>query len=182
MKLRRRDFLRVGGCGIASLISSPLWAQTDDESQSAPRVMLTWGTNGHGNGEFDIPIAVAVNQKDEVLVTDFRQSNAEAKSRVQRFDQEGRFLGTFETDPMPGGLALDNDGLLYVTHMMKHKVAVYDPAGKLVREFGKQGAAPGEFDQPGGIALGRPLALLWQSDASGRPCLRNFTRRSFIHF
>ena len=80
--------------------------------------------------------------------------NAEAKSRVQRFDQEGRFLGSFETDPMPGGLALDKDGLLYVSHMMKHKVAVYDPAGKLVREFGKQGAAPGEFDQPGGIAFG----------------------------
>ena len=55
--------------------------------RQAPRVVLTWGTNGHGDGEFDIPIAVAVNQKDEILVTDFRQSNAEAKSRVQRFDR-----------------------------------------------------------------------------------------------
>ena len=147
MKLRRRDFVRVGGCGIASLMARSLWAQAggQDESPPAPRVVLTWGTNGHGDGEFDIPIAVAVNQKDEVLVTDFRQGNAEAKSRVQRFDQEGRFLGAFETDPMPGGLALDKDGLLYVTHMMKHKVAVYDPAGKLVREFGKQGAAPGSL-------------------------------------
>jgi streptogramin lyase len=34
-------------------------------------------------------------------------------------------------------------------------VAVYDPAGKVVREFGKHGSAPGEFDQPGGIAFGR---------------------------
>ena len=170
MKLRRRDFLRVGGCGIASLISSPLWAQADgqDESQSAPRVVLTWGTNGHGDGEFDIPIAVAVNQKDEILVTDFRQTNAEAKSRVQRFDQEGRFLGAFETDPMPGGLALDKDGLLYVTHMMKHKVAVYDPAGKLVREFGKQGSAPGEFDQPGGIAFGRDGSVYVADQANQR--------------
>src|SRR5580704_10307629 len=124
MKLRRRDFLRIGGGGIASLISSPLWAQTDgqDESRSAPHVVLTWGTNGHGEGEFDIPIAIAVNQKDEILVTDFRQTNAEAKSRVQRFDQEGRFLAAFETDAMPGGLAVDKDGFLYVTHMMKHKV------------------------------------------------------------
>ena len=55
--------------------------------------------------------------------------------------KRGGFWEAFETDPMPGGLALDKDGLLYVTHMMKHKVAVYDPAGKLVREFGKQGAA-----------------------------------------
>ena len=157
MKLPRRDFLRNSGCGIASLISSPLWAQLDgkNKTQSAPQVVLSWGINGQGDGEFDIPIAVAVNRDDEILVTDFRQSNAEAKSRVQRFDQEGRFLTSFETDPMPGGLALDKGGLLYVTHMMKHKVAVYDPAGKLVREFGKLGPAPGEFDQPGGIALGQ---------------------------
>ena len=50
-------------------------------------MLLTWGTNGHGDGEFDIPIGIAVNQKDEILVTDFRQTNADARSRVQRFDQ-----------------------------------------------------------------------------------------------
>ena len=38
--------------------------------------------------------------------------------------------------------------------MMKHQVSVYDDTGKLVREFGKQGSAPGEFQQPGGIAFG----------------------------
>ena len=171
MPLQRRDFLRAGGCGMAALISSPLWAQPDgkEESQPAPRVILTWGTNGSGDGEFDVPIAIAVNQKDEILVTDFRQgSKVEAKSRVQRFDQEGRFLGSFETDPMPGGLALDQDGLLYVTHMMKHKVAVYDPAGKFVREFGKEGTAPGEFNQPGGIALGRDGSVYVADQANRR--------------
>ena len=156
MNLRRRDFVRFGGCGIASLISSPLWAQADgkDNPESAPRVVLTWGTNGHRDGEFDIPIAIAANQKDEILVTDFRQTNVKAKGRLQRFDQDGRFLGAFETEPMPGGIAVDKEGLLYATHMMMHKVSVYDPTGKLVREFGKLGSAPGEFDQPGGIAFG----------------------------
>lgn len=173
MKLRRRDFLRIGGgglCGLFSLNSSPMRPQAADfeDSSSVPRVVLTWGKNGHGDGEFDIPIAVAVNHNDEILVTDFRQTNAEAKSRVQRFDQEGRFLAAFETDPMPGGLAFDKDGLLYVTHMMKHKVAVYDPAGKLVRQFGKQGSAPGEFDQPGGIAVGPDGSLYIADQANQR--------------
>lgn len=65
MKLPRRDFLRAGGCGIASFISSPLWAQPDgkDEPKSAPRVVLTWGTNGSGDGEFDVPIAIAVSRR-----------------------------------------------------------------------------------------------------------------------
>jgi DNA-binding beta-propeller fold protein YncE len=170
MRIRRRDFTRLVGCGIASLIARPVWGEESEQSAGPPvaRVVLTWGKNGHGEGEFDIPIAVAVNRDDEILVTDFRQSNAEARSRVQRFDQEGRFLASFETDPMPGGLALDKDGMLFVTHMMKHKVAVYDQAGKLVREFGKQGAAPGEFNQPGGIAFGQDGSLYVADQANQR--------------
>jgi hypothetical protein len=154
MNLSRRDFLRAAACSLASLAARPLFAQSQTDAEApAPRVLLAWGTNGRGDGQFDIPIAIAVNKLDEILVTDFRQSNAEAKGRLQRFDSSGRFLASFETEPMPGGLALDAEGLLYATHMMRHKVAVYDPAGKLVRQFGKQGAAPGEFQQPGGIAL-----------------------------
>lgn len=170
MKLLRRDFVRLGGCGIGSLFAPPLWAQErgPEESSPAPRVVSTWGKNGHGDGEFDIPIAIAVNKKREVLVTDFRQVKGEPKSRVQRFDPEGQFLGAFETDSMPGGLALDEDGLLYISHMMKHKVAVYDPGGKLVREFGKQGAAPGEFDQPGGVAVGRDGSIYVADQANQR--------------
>src|SRR6185312_6119078 len=110
MRIRRRDFVRLAGCGIASLMARPLWADEPQQGESTPvaQVMLTWGKNGHGDGEFDIPIAVAVNRNDEILVADFRQSNA-PKSRVQRFDQEGRYLASFETDPMPGGLAFDKD-------------------------------------------------------------------------
>ena len=69
---------------------------------------------------------------------------------------------------MPGGLALDKDGLLYATHMMLHKVSVYDPAGKLVREFGKQGSAPGGFNQPGGIAFGPDGSLHVADQANQR--------------
>jgi len=150
-------------------MAAPPWAHADNQEESASiaHVVLTWGKNGHGDGEFDIPIGVAVNHKDEILVTDFRQSNAEAKSRVQRFDSEGRFLASFETDPMPGGLAVDKEGQLYVSHMMHHKVTVFDPAGKFVREFGRKGNAPGEFDQPGGVAIG-PDGSIYVADQVNR--------------
>src|SRR5436189_2939844 len=127
MNLRRRDFLRTAGCGLVSLVAWPRCAQTDEKPEPlpAPSVVLSWGSNGLEDGEFDIPIAIVIDQHDEILITDFRQSDAEAKGRLQRFDQEGRFLGSFETEPMPGGLAFDKEGLLYATHMMRHKVAVY---------------------------------------------------------
>jgi DNA-binding beta-propeller fold protein YncE len=168
MTLSRRDILRAAASSLATIAARPLFAQTPAAAQGpAPRVLLTWGTNGHGDGQFDIPIAIAVNEKDEILVTDFRQSNAEAAGRLQRFDPSGRFLASFETEPMPGGIALDKEGLVYATHMMRHKVAVYDPAGKLVRQFGKQGSAPGEFEQPGGIAFG-PDGTLYVADQVNR--------------
>jgi DNA-binding beta-propeller fold protein YncE len=168
--LRRRDFLLTSGCGSVAFIASPLRCLSEgrNESPFGPQVLLTWGSNGHGEGQFDIPISIAVNSKDEIFVSDFRQSNADARSRIQRFDQEGHFLDSFETDPMPGGMAFDKDGLLYVTHMMKHKVAIYDSRGKVVREFGKQGSAPGEFNQPGGIAFGLDGTLYVADQANQR--------------
>src|SRR5437899_7416017 len=114
MELRRRDFIRVAGCWLVSLVARPLCAQTErqEEPPPVPRALLTWGTNGRADGQFDIPIAIVINRKDEILVTDFRQSDPDAKGRLQRFDQDGRFLGAFEVEPMPGGLALDKEGLL----------------------------------------------------------------------
>lgn len=137
------------------------------EELPPPRVALTWGSQGHGEGQFDLPIAVALNPRGEVLVTDFRQSNSEARARLQRFDPDGRYLASFELDPMPGGLAVDPEGLIYASHMMRHKISIYDPDGRVVREFGQEGSGPGQFQQPGGIALG-PDGTVYVADQVNR--------------
>src|SRR5262249_14804591 len=164
MDLRRRDFIRAGGGWLLSLAARPLRGQAERPAGPAPepRVVLTWGTNGHAEGQFDIPIAIVIDRKDEILITDFRQSDPEAKGRLQRFDPSGRFLGAFELEPMPGGLALDKEGLLYATHMMRHKVAVYDRTGRRVPGIGRPGDGPRGIPatrrdrlRPGRVALRR---------------------------
>src|SRR5262245_47224414 len=88
-ELCRRDFLGMAGGALASLIARPLLAEAKgpDEVLPAPRVVLTWGMNGTADGEFDIPIGIAVSRKDEIFISDFRQSG-NASGRVQRFDPD----------------------------------------------------------------------------------------------
>ena len=122
----------------------------------APRCILSWGKKGDKPGEFYSPIGIAINAKDEVFVTDVNNA------RVQRFSSEGKHLGGFDLprdEPkrkscQAGGIALEK-GHVYLTFMQQHKVVVYTEEGKLVRQWGKRGKGDGEFDQPGGIVLGR---------------------------
>jgi sugar lactone lactonase YvrE len=113
-----------------------------------------WGNRGKGPGEFVVPIAVAVTPDDDqhVLVTDFRNA------RLQRFSCEGKLLAVHEVGPYPGGLAVARSGEVYVAHFgfegQADKITVHDREGGLLREWGRSGKGDGEFDMPGGIALG----------------------------
>jgi DNA-binding beta-propeller fold protein YncE len=122
---------------------------------------LEWGKLGSEPGEFNFPIGIAVNRSDEVFVTDFYNA------RVQKFSAaDGKFFSSFAVASFPGGIALDQEGNVYVAHggippskfdgeRKRDKVAVYSPTGKLLRDWGKFGIGDGEFDSPGGIAISR---------------------------
>ena len=52
-----------------------------------------------------------------------------------------------------GGLAVDKQGNVYVPLELQHKLCVYSPQGKLLREIGKDGSGDGEINCPKDIAL-----------------------------
>jgi len=115
-----------------------------------------WGQQGNKPGEFHFPIAIAVNERDELFVTDH------LNHRVQKFDTEGKLLGQIPVLPNPGGIAIDSQGKLYLTHIhasgsSEHDdgdfVTICDSQGQLLHRWGKKGTGPGEFDCPGGLAL-----------------------------
>lgn len=127
----------------------------------ALKFLLTWGKAGSQPGEFHSPIGIAIGPKDEVFVTDLNNS------RMQRFDAEGKWIGGFDLPRdvpermscMAGGICLDDEGLIYLSFMIQHKIAVFDTTGRLVREWGRKGAEPGELNGPGGLRFARDGTL-----------------------
>ena len=54
--------------------------------------LRTWGTYGSGNGQFDYPHSIAIDNEDNVYVADTDNN------RIQKFDPNGTFItkwGTF---------------------------------------------------------------------------------------
>ena len=53
----------------------------------------------------------------------------------------------------PTNVAVDQDGLVYVTDTWNDRVEIFDADGKFIRTFGKAGDGPGYFARPKGIAV-----------------------------
>jgi sugar lactone lactonase YvrE len=170
--LGRRRFALAAAATLAG------WAGGVGRAESASgikplRFLLAWGRRGKGPGELDAPIGLAVGPRGEVYISEFRNN------RVQRFSPDGKPLGTFAVDPMPGGLAVSPQGEVYVAPLMSHKVCVYSPAGKRLREWGRHGTGDGEFDQPGGIALA-PDGSVYVADQVNRRVQRFTAAGKFL--
>ncbi|WP_165251367.1 hypothetical protein [Paludisphaera soli] len=167
----RRGML-AGTAGLLFAAGSGLRAGPPDRVE----FLLAWGERGDGPGQFHSPIHVAVNAADEVYVADLNNA------RIQKFTADGTYLSQF---PLPldapprkscivGGLAVDEGGLIYVSFMNQHRIAVYDDAGAVVREWGCRGGGEGEFNQPGGMVLRRDGTLFAVDQCNHR--VQHFTR------
>jgi DNA-binding beta-propeller fold protein YncE len=72
------------------------------------KFLTTWGKKGSGQGEFDVPHAIAVDSQERVYVAD--RSN----SRVQVFDASGKFVAEWKQFGRPSGVYVDGNDIIYV--------------------------------------------------------------------
>jgi len=137
-------------------------------------VIASWGTfadilqGGAAPGTFNQPWDVAVSPDGAfVYVADTWNH------RVQKFTADGEFVtmwGTFgqaETPEAfwgPRSVDVDADGNVFVTDTGNKRIAIFDGDGNFLGQFGEVGFAPGQYDEPVGIALNPVNGYLYVAD------------------
>jgi DNA-binding beta-propeller fold protein YncE len=112
------------------------------------------GHRGSGRGEFNFPVAVALDRDGRMFVTDAMNF------RIQVLDASGTPLYDFgRAGKGPGdldkakGVAVDSAGHVYVVEGLHDVIQVYDDRGQLLTVIGGTGDGPGEFGLPAGIHI-----------------------------
>ncbi|GAB3440292.1 peptidyl-alpha-hydroxyglycine alpha-amidating lyase family protein [Actinophytocola sediminis] len=130
-------------------------------------LIASWGGIGIGPGEFHLPHGILATPEGRVLVGD-REND-----RIQVFDLDGAYVTSWTDVQRPTDLAVDRDGLVYVSELWRPRgtasftrgatpvdlpgrVTVLDPAGGVVARWGASTTmrgAPGNFVAPHAIAV-----------------------------
>ena len=87
---------------------------------------------------------------DQVLVYDADTLKLLRKMGTTGHSHELTTLGDFAK---PTGLAVDQEGTLYVADTLNNRIEVFDADGKFISTFGKAGDGPGYFARPKGVAV-----------------------------
>ena len=127
-----------------AIMAGLVWVLWIPSPQGSRYVFVT----AFGAGYLQEPTGIAL-AGDEVLVADGRAG------RIVAFDRQGHFRRAFGEDILnrPMNMTVAGDSL-YVADYGHDRITVFGLDGTLRRHVGRPGRGPGEFDSPGGVAVG----------------------------
>jgi DNA-binding beta-propeller fold protein YncE len=118
--------------------------------------LFSIGKRGVGDGDFNYPQSIAVDEESNIYVMDA------FNFRVEIFDSEGKYLrqfgkqgNIFATFSRPKGIALDTYGNIYVLDANHNNVQIFDKEGSLLLFVGKYSTENDGFQGPVSIAIDR---------------------------
>lgn len=114
----------------------------------------TIGAVGDEDGQFRLPLGVAIDPKGDIYVVDMM------RCKVQKFSPEGKFLSAFGSlGDFPGAfvrpkhISIDSEGIIYVVDAAFQNVQLFDSQHRLLMHFGAAGSFPGAMNLPAGVAV-----------------------------
>lgn len=118
------------------------------------RFVLTWGTAGSGDGQFNFAGGVYADGAGSVWVSDT------GNGRVQKFDEDGNYISQFGSFGAGDGQfifpwqpAVDSSGNFYFMENGNSRVQKVSATGTFIAKWGSAGSGDGQFNNGIGIAL-----------------------------
>ena len=111
--------------------------------------------------ELDCPWMIATTGSGEIVVSEIDKISFISRDgeRIRSIDTTSVRSGIRWYKLDPRGVAVDEDGNIYVTDEESHRLSKFNSDGKLVKTVGGKGDRTGQFHWPCGIALSKDNKL-----------------------
>ena len=141
----------IAGNKGANVRDSPLETQVQTRRF---RSVLSFGQKGESVGMLNVPYGVAVNDQDEIAVTELGNNRVSVFSsdgtHLRSFGRKGQNNGEFQ---YPTGITFDSHGNIVVADRGNHRVQVFDRNGNFLSKFGEQGSLDHQLQYPEGLSI-----------------------------
>ena len=155
-----RYFLKdTGNCQVSVKVNGELIRGSPFHVEVKPRQfrrVSSFGQPGSSVGTVNSPYGVAVNERDEIAVTDTRNH------RVQVFGSDGTYLRSFgrKGDKQgefnwPAGIAFDKNSRSVMVDSHNHRVQLFNEQGEYLSQFGEEGNLDHQLRSPLGLSVDR---------------------------
>jgi DNA-binding beta-propeller fold protein YncE len=126
------------------------------------KLLTSFGTEGTGDGEFQLPTDVAVDADGYVYVSEYNGND-----RVTKWSPDFRFVRALGEAPIggvrlsrPTGLIIDDEQTLWIADACNHRLVRMGLDGDPLGTVGSYGIAPGELRYPYDISQSPDGSLL----------------------
>ncbi|CAH3038486.1 unnamed protein product [Porites lobata] len=141
----------IAGNKGANVRDSPLETQVQTRRFGS---VLSFGQKGKSVGMLNWPWGVAVNDQDEIAVTECWNHRVSVFSsdgtHLRSFGRWGNNNGEFWN---PTGITFDSHGNIVVADSWNHRVQVFDRNGNFLSKFGQQGSPANQLKYPEGLSI-----------------------------
>ena len=149
----------AGACRTSVMINGEHVSGSPFTVQVKPRQykpVLSFGRKGSSwsSGKFDCPWGVAVNERNEIAVTDC------SNNRVQIFSCNGKFIRSFGKKGVkkgefkdPSGIAYLNNGNIVVADTSNDRLQIFTERGEYLAQIGSEEIPDHQFNSPMGLSV-----------------------------